>query len=165
MSRSLSDSAAATRRACWQLAMLTAAALPFLMAVGYARSGVAGILAALLAGSVCCGGAVASLVVVGPVRRVPQAVPRILLGMLIRMGVPLTACVAVLLFGGPLVAAGAPVMILGYYLLMLVAETWLLLRLTAADLAAGSNASSEEPSPRSRHQGASTEGETRRQGV
>lgn len=124
---------ASIRQACWWLVLLTVATLPFLAAGGYARSGAAGILAALLAGGVCCGAAVASLLVAGPVRSAnPQALSRILLGMLIRMGVPLAACMAMTVGGGPLVTAGAPVMILVYYLLMLVAETWLLLRLTAA---------------------------------
>lgn len=160
-----SDSAAAMRRACGQLALLTVATLPFLAAVGYARRGGAGILAALLAGSVCCLGAIAGLWVVGPVRQVPQAVPRILLGMFIRMGVPLTACIVVLLVGGPLVAAGAPFMILGYYLLMLVAETWLLVRLTADDQAARLSTSTEEPVSKGKQQGVDNAGETRRQGV
>lgn len=160
-----SDSAAAVRRACGRLVLLTVATLPFLAAVGYARSGGAGILAALLAGSVCCGGAAAALWVVGPVRQGPQALPRILLGMLIRMGVPLAVCVAVLLVGGPLVAAGAPVMILGYYLLMLVAETWLLVRLTAEDQAARLGTGTEEQVTKSRQQGVDTAGDTRRQGV
>jgi len=160
-----SDSTAAMRRACWRLVLLTAVTLPFLIAVGYARSGPAGILAALLAASVCCGGAVASLLVVGPVGRMPQAVPRILLGMLIRMGVPLTACIVVLVWGGPLVAAGAPLMILGYYLLMLVAETWLLVRLTSAHIAANPGAASRDRAGRSNHPEAGTEEESRRQGV
>lgn len=160
-----SDSTAAMRRACWRLVLLTAATLPFLSAVGYARSGAAGILAALLAGSVCCGGAVASLLVVGPVSRVPQAVPWILLGMFIRMGVPLTACIVVLVWGGPLVAAGAPIMILGYYLLMLVAETWLLVRLMAADATANPAAGPQERAERSKYPEAGTEEKSRRQGI
>jgi hypothetical protein len=127
------NSPAGVRQACWWLALLTVAVLPFLAAVGYARSGVTGILAAFLAGGVCCSAAVASLLVAGPVRSAnPQALPRILFGMLIRMGLPLAACMAMLVVGGPLVMAGAPVMVLVYYLLMLVAETWLLLQLTAA---------------------------------
>ena len=108
--------------------------MPFLAAVGYARSGMAGILAALLAGTVTCTGAMASLWVVGSVRQGPQVVPRFLLGMVLRTGVPLTACIVVLVIGGPLVTAGAPFMILGYYLLMLVAETWLLLKITEPDV-------------------------------
>ena len=61
-----------------------------------------------------------------------QAVPGILLSMILRMGIPLAACVVLVAMGGPLVEAGALVMILLYYLLTLVAETWLLLRITAA---------------------------------
>jgi hypothetical protein len=119
-------------RACLGLALLTLAAWPIFAGVGYARSGLAGILAATLAGGVCCGGAMVSLGAIRLFRVGTQAVPGILLGMLIRMGVPLIACLVLVVRGGPLVEAGAPAMILVYYLLMLVAETWWLVRLNAA---------------------------------
>ena len=61
-----------------------------------------------------------------------NAVAGILLSMLLRMGIPLAACVVLLRTRGPLVEAGAVVMILVYYLVTLVAETWFLLRLTTA---------------------------------
>ncbi len=89
-------------------------------------------MAALLAGSVCGGGAVIGLIVAGRFGLGVRAVPGILLSMILRTGIPLTACVVLLAMGGPLVEAGALVMILVYYLLMLLAETWFLLRLTAA---------------------------------
>jgi hypothetical protein len=105
---------------------------PVFACVGYARSGLLGILSALLAAGVCGGGALASLLATGLFRIHGQPVAGVLLGMLIRMAVPLAACVIMFIQGGPLVEAGALVMILVYYLLMLVVETFYLVRLTAA---------------------------------
>lgn len=119
----------AVRKGAWRLTQITVVTLPFTAGVGYARSGIEGILAALLAAGVCAGGAIASLLAIGPVWRLPQSVHRVLLGMLIRMGVPLVACIGIVASSQTLVKAGAPVMILGYYLLMLIAETWLVLKL------------------------------------
>ena len=112
--------------------MITVLAWPLFAVVGYARSGLAGILAALLAGGVCCVGALAGLLMAGRLGLGAHAVTGILLGMMLRMGIPLGACLVLLALGGPLVEAGALVMILVYYLLTLLAETWFLLRLTAA---------------------------------
>ncbi len=89
-------------------------------------------MAALLAGGVCGGGAVIGLIVAGRFGLGARAVPGILLSMILRTGIPLIACLVLMAIGGPLVKAGALAMILVYYLLMLLAETWLLLRLTAA---------------------------------
>ena len=119
-------------RACWGLVLVTVSAWPLFAAVGYARSGLAGILGALLAGGVCGGAAVISLLAAAKFGVGAQAVPGFLLSMAVRTGIPLAACVVLLAIGGPLTAAGAPAMILVYYLLMLLAETWFLLRLTAA---------------------------------
>lgn len=105
---------------------------PLFAAVGYARSGPEGILAALLAGGVCGGGALIGLLLAGRFSLGDHAVSGVLLSMILRMGIPLTACVVLLATGGPLVKAGVLAMILVYYLLMLLAETWFLLRLTAA---------------------------------
>lgn len=127
-----SNAAARLRRACWGLVLVAALAWPLFATVGYARSGLAGILAALLAGGVCCAGALAGLLTAGRFGLGTHAVTGILLGMMLRMGIPLGACVVLLVLGGPLVEAGALVMILVYYLLTLLAETWFLLRLTAA---------------------------------
>jgi len=120
------------RRACWGLVLIAVSIWPLFAAVGYARSGFAGILAALLAGGVCGGGALVGLLAAGQFGLGARAVPGILLSMILRMGIPLTACVVLLAMRGPLVEAGALAMILVYYLLMLLAETWFLLRLTAA---------------------------------
>jgi hypothetical protein len=122
-------------RVCLGLSLVALAVLPVFAVVGYARSGWAGILAALLASGVCCGGAIASLAATWLFRVGSQAVSGILLGMIVRMGLPLAACVVLIAQGGWLVEAGAPAMILVYYLLMLVAETWWLLRLNAARVA------------------------------
>ena len=58
------NAAASLRRACWGLVVITVLAWPLFAVVGYARSGLAGILAALLAGGVCCVGALAGLLMV-----------------------------------------------------------------------------------------------------
>lgn len=120
------------RRACFGLLLVAVLIWPLFAAVGYARSGSVGILAALLAGVVCGGGALVGLFAAGRFNQGSHALTGILLSMILRMGIPLIACVVLLAMGGPLVAADAPVMILVYYLLMLLAETWFLLRLTAA---------------------------------
>lgn len=127
-----SNAAASLRRACGGLVLIAALAWPLFAAVGYARSGMAGILASLLAGGVCCVGAMSGLLMAGRFGVGAHAVPGILLGMMLRMGIPLGACLVLQTLGGPLVEAGALVMILVYYLLTLLAETWFLLRLTAA---------------------------------
>ncbi len=48
--------------------------------------------------------------------------------MLVRMAIPLAAMVVLPAIGGPLMAAGAPGMVMAYYLLALLVETWLSLR-------------------------------------
>jgi hypothetical protein len=51
------------------------------------------------------------------------------LGMLLRMGLPLVAVVVVTVQGGPLAAGGFVICVLAYYAIALVLETWLSLRL------------------------------------
>ncbi len=116
------------RNACLLLTCISLAVTPLFAGVGYARDGWIGILAAFIAAGVCWGGAFASLVVAGIFRTGPQVVHGVLLGMFLRMAVPLAACMILARRGGALVEAGAPVMILLYYFVTLIADTWLLLR-------------------------------------
>jgi hypothetical protein len=120
------------RQACWRLVLIAAAIWPLFAAVGYARSGWVGILAALLAAGVCGGAALLGLAIASWSRVGAGAVPVILFSMGLRTGIPLVVCAVLMSNGGPLVKAGAPMMILVYYLLMLLVETWLLLGLTSA---------------------------------
>jgi hypothetical protein len=99
--------------------------------VGYAHSGWMGILAAFLAVAVCWTGAIGSLVIAGLFRAVSQTVPGVLLGMPIRMGVPLMACLVLIRQGSRLLDAGIVAMILLTYFVTLIADTWLLLRCRA----------------------------------
>jgi hypothetical protein len=96
--------------------------------VGYAHSGWTGILAAFLAAAVCWVGAVMSLVLAGIFRATSHAVHGVLLGIPLRMGLPLMACMVLARRGSPLIDAGILVMILLNYFVMLIADTWLLLR-------------------------------------
>lgn len=96
--------------------------------VGYAHSGWAGILAAFLAAAVCWAGAVLSLALAGIFRATSLAVHGVLLGIPVRMGLPLAACMVLARRGSPLIDAGILVMILLNYFVMLVADTWLLVR-------------------------------------
>jgi hypothetical protein len=122
-----STSLADMRLACLSLAGVGLAVWPLFAVAGYAVDGWTGILAALLAGGVCWSGAAASLLITGVFRMVSLTVHGVLLGMMVRMGVPLVACVILARRGGALVDAGVPVMILLYYFVMLIAETWWLL--------------------------------------
>jgi hypothetical protein len=119
------------RSACLLLTGVSLAVWPLFAAVGYARSGWLGILAAILAAGVCWGGAVGSLLIAGVFLSTSQALSGVLLGMLFRMAVPLAACLILARSGGPLLPAGAAIMILLYYFITLIADTWLLLRLSA----------------------------------
>lgn len=111
---------------------VSAAVWPLFALVGYARSGGIGILAAVIAAGVCWGGAVAGLAIAAIFRSDSQAVLYVLVGMAFRMALPLAACLIFALLGGPLVEAGILVMILLYYFITLIADTWLLLRLPRA---------------------------------
>jgi hypothetical protein len=63
------------------------------------------------------------------VRGPQNALAVTVLGMLLRMGLPLVAVVVVTLQGGPLADSGFVICVLAYYAIALVLETWLSLRL------------------------------------
>jgi hypothetical protein len=115
-------------RACGTLAAVVVAVWPLFAVVGYARSGVTGIWAAVVAAGICGAGAAAGLVAAGAFRNGPLAVHGVLLAMLPRMGAPLAGCLFFVWRGGALHDAGVVLMILTYYLITLAVETWLLLR-------------------------------------
>ena len=115
-------------RACAIFAAVLAAALPLFIAVGLVQSGGRGLLAALLACGVCFAAGTLALAITAISQKVNQGVQGILGAMLVRMSVPLGALLLLPKAGGPLEGTSIAGMVLGYYLIALVAETWLSLR-------------------------------------
>lgn len=115
--------------ACLLLTGAMLLAYPGFAAFAYFRHGPMGLVAAAVAGTVCWAGALGALVLVGLVRNGPQAIHATLLGMFFRMGGPLIIGLLLNQAGGPLAEAGVFGMIVGYYLVGLVVETLLSVRL------------------------------------
>ena len=78
---------------------------------------------------ICYVGAATALVLTGVFRGPQTAVQGLLLGMLVRMGLPLGAGIVLQSAGGPLAEAGVMGMIAVYYLFTLAVESVLSLRL------------------------------------
>lgn len=114
--------------ACLTLTVVCLLALGPFAWVGNSKSGPAGVLAALVAAGVCWSGAVLALICTGARRGPKQAVARLMLGMLFRMGLPLVGGAILDWRGGEVAEAGVFGMIVGFYLITLVVETWLSLR-------------------------------------
>jgi hypothetical protein len=115
--------------ACAVLTAVTVLALPLFGWVGYAKHAGPGVAAAGVAAGVCWLGAMVALLLTAFPRGPKQAVSRVLLGMLFRMGLPLVVGAILARRGGPLSEAGVFGMIVAFYFVTLVAETWLALRL------------------------------------
>ncbi len=113
---------------CALLATVLLALLPCFAAYGYFTGGPVGILAALIACGICLLCGILALCITAISQKRNQGVQGILGAMLVRMSVPLVALLALPKIGGPLVAAGVASMVMAYYLVTLVAETWLSLR-------------------------------------
>lgn len=110
------------------LTLVSALTTLVIAGVGFAASGAAGILAALIAAAICWIGAAISLLIGALLRATPHAAGGFLLGSPIRMGIALVACLIFMRRGGPLSDAGIVVMILVNYLVTLVTDAYLLLR-------------------------------------
>ncbi len=104
------------------------AAFPLFAGYGYWAKGHDGVWSASLAAGVCLAGGLAGFATTSVFRGL-QAVQGVLLGMMVRMAVPLAAAAFFLLRGGPLVRAGLLEMLVGYYLLALTLDTVLTVRL------------------------------------
>jgi hypothetical protein len=117
--------------ACAALTVVTLVALPIFGWVGYSASGIAGVWAAGAAAGVCWFGATIALLLVGVSHGPTQVVSRVLAGMTFRMGMPLVVGLILDRRGGPLSEAHVFGMIVAFYLITLVVETWLALRLVA----------------------------------
>ncbi len=113
--------------------LLTAAILVTLPAVawfGHSQYGMNGLKAAGLAAAICWAGAMIALVLVAVFRTSQQQmVSATLLGMLFRTGLPLLTGMMLTRSGGPIAEAGLFGMILVFYLVGLLVETILSVRL------------------------------------
>lgn len=87
---------------------------------------------ALVSGGVCWVAAALALASTYLGNRLQSPVPGLLLGMLFRMGLPLAAIMALPSVGAPLAPQGIATTILGVYLVALVQETGLSLRVFPA---------------------------------
>jgi hypothetical protein len=114
---------------CLLLVGILGVAFPAYAWVGWLRSGSMGIWSAAAALLVCGVSSLLALVVTGMLQGGKQALNAVLLAMGIRMGVPLAVGLLLQSQGGPLAKAGVFGMILAYYLLALIVETALSLRL------------------------------------
>jgi cytochrome bd-type quinol oxidase subunit 1 len=101
--------------------------------IGFARSGMVGIAAAAIALGVCWFSASLALACVYVGQEIKNPIAGILGGMIVRMGLPLAVGLLIQRSNGPLADAGCFLMILGLYLVALVVETWLSLRLVRRD--------------------------------
>ncbi len=116
--------------ACALLTISLVAAFPAVAWFGYGRHGSNGIAAAAVAAAVVWFGATAALLLVSFFRgSSEQMVSATLLGMLFRTGLPLVTGLAMNRTGGPLAEAGLFGMILIFYLVGLLVETLLSVRL------------------------------------
>lgn len=101
---------------------------PVVAGYGYWTHGQAGVVAAAIAAGVCWLGGVAGLFASLPFQGL-QAVNGVLLGMLVRMTVPLAAAAGLFLRGGELVRAGLVEMLVVNYLIALALDTVLSVRM------------------------------------
>ncbi|MCO6458014.1 MAG: hypothetical protein J5I93_22145 [Pirellulaceae bacterium] len=111
------------------LTLALAVVFPGFAWFGYSSHGAVGLQAAAIAAGICWLGAAGALSSAFFFRHAQQAMSALVLGMLFRMGLPLGCVLALLSQGGPLVDAGIVGLIVVYYLVSLVVETALSLRL------------------------------------
>ena len=109
------------------LAMLVV--FPLFAWFGLHRHGSQGLVAAGVASGVCWVGSTGALLMALIFRRSDNSLPALMLGMILRMGLPLGAVVFFTVQKHALVDSGVIGMILVYYLFALVVETALSLRL------------------------------------
>jgi hypothetical protein len=90
-----------------------------------------GAVASLSAAAVCWAGAGLAMSASRLFRQPERALALTAVGMALRMGLPLVAVLVVALQGGPLAQAQFVIYILAYYLVALVVETWLTVKLVS----------------------------------
>jgi hypothetical protein len=131
--RAPSDPCSCQPKLVWSVLLLAAAmamAWPLGAAYGMSCSGWTGVFVALGAAALCGAAAALSLVVSVLGQRNSQPVGGVLAGMLVRMAVPMLALLALPKMNPVLLQAGARELLLGFYLVSLAVETWLLVRMT-----------------------------------
>ena len=98
----------------------------------WAFHGREGIVSSLSAGAVCWAGAGLSMTATTVFRQPERALALTAVGMALRMGLPLVAVIVVMLQNGPLSRSGFVICILIYYLVSLLVETWLTVKLVSS---------------------------------
>jgi hypothetical protein len=125
------ESRSSVMRLVGSCAVLCAAVAPVAVLIGALAAGNLreGAFSALVAAGICCLASSLALVVgwLGNVLHLP--VQGVLVGMLFRMGLPLMALLVLPQSGGPLASSNVAPTLLGVYLVTLVVETALALRL------------------------------------
>ena len=84
-----------------------------------------GFFAAAVAGGVCLLAGWAALVLSEPLRRPREVLALVFVGMMVRMGIPLSAALAAFFFGGPLADAGFLYYLVVFYPVTLAGEAFL----------------------------------------
>jgi hypothetical protein len=115
-------------RSCLALTAVVLLALLVVGGVVGSTRGLNGVLAASTAAAICWFGSSLALLMAAYSSRSNQAVQGHLLGMFFRLGLPLVAGMILQKSGGPLAEAGVFGLIVVFYLITLVAETFLSLR-------------------------------------
>jgi hypothetical protein len=113
------------------LVAVFAIAFPGFAYYGHQAHGQAGVWAAAVAAVVCLGAGLMALVFLSIFREPLQAMNGIGLAMLFRMAIPVATGVILTNLGGPLAEAGVFEMIVGFYLVGLLVETLLAVRLVS----------------------------------
>ena len=114
-----------------RLSIVVALTFPLIGAFAYAQAGSNGLLAAVVAAAICWVAAALALTSAAVLRGPQRALGAMALGMIFRMGLPLGAGLFLSRLGGPLAEAGVFGLIVVFYLVTLVTETLLSLRLLA----------------------------------
>jgi hypothetical protein len=94
-------------------------------------SGRDGVVASVSAVAVCWAGAGLAMTASALFRQPERALALTAVGMALRMGLPLVAVIVVMLQSGPLASAGFVIYVLAYYVVALVVETWLTVKLVS----------------------------------
>jgi hypothetical protein len=111
------------------LIVVFAIAFPAFAYFGYQAHGQAGISAAAVAAVVCLVAGLVAITFLWLFRKPRQAFTGLGLAMLFRMAIPMASGVVLTKLGGPLAEAGVFGMIVGFYLVGLLVETLLAVRL------------------------------------
>ena len=108
-----------------------ATTFPVFAYFGFRAHGEAGVLAAVVAAVVCLGAGLVALIFLASFRKPQQAFTGVGLAMLFRMAIPMATGAVLTKLGGPLAQAGVFGMIVGFYLVGLLVETLLAVRMVS----------------------------------